>query len=144
MDGKKLVKNIAKFAALVLGIFILSQAVSAKYFSFNLSNGNQDYGYTSYIVYDSRPAYYEPAPVYYYAPPVVSYDYHYKPLTTWGTYYANDFGGYPYGAYYNTYSPYDNSFYSPVTGYYSTGYSSYYSGYYPTSYSYYPEFIVYN
>jgi len=145
MNGKNLAKTIVKFAAIVLGVFILSQAVSAKSYSFNLSYSGGSYCSYCSVGYSYSDDYYEPgyysdsyyydyAPAYY--QPVVSYDYYYPPLYTYGNYYANTAGGYPFGGYYTTYSPYDNSFYSPVMPYYGN-YGAYY-------YATYPGFIVYN
>ncbi|HIH33472.1 MAG: hypothetical protein J4478_02580 [Candidatus Diapherotrites archaeon] len=140
MDRKNFLKNIVKMSAIVLGVFILSQAVSAKYFS--LSIGYCDYCVEDYYngtiysaptysystpayatAYYSPGAYYSPAYYSYSAPVISYYDYYYPPLTTWGNYYADALGGYSYGAYYNSFSPYQTS-YAPA-GYYSRYYPSY-------------------
>jgi len=160
MDSKNIVKNVLKFAAIVLGVFILAQAVSAKSYSFNLSYSNGDCSYcavnysysdrysqpsyysdnyysSSYYStpsyysdsyyspsYYSTPSYYYPTytAVYtptYYSNAAISYNNQRPPLTTYGTYYADSIGGYPYAATYNTYSPYQTNY---NYGYYSPYY----------------------
>ena len=160
MDSKNVFKNILKFAAIALGVFILAQAVSSKSYSFSLSYSSGsycEYCSTSYSYSDSyyepsyyssnydyyggsyydpyyQPSYYYPSYSYYptytavyspanYSNAVVSYDYYRLPLTSYGTYYADSIGGYPYAAAYNVYSPYYNSYYSN----YSTSTPYYYN-----------------
>jgi len=117
MDSKKLIKTIAKFAAIIAGVFILAQAVSANIeyeASVSYSNGSCSYCSFSYESYDGEPSYSYKAEYY------DSYDY--------GTYYYDNYSyetSYP--SYYDSYNYGTDYYYENYPNYNYANYPSYYS-----------------